>query len=122
MHAALTRILCRLLAVCLIGLPLQASAGLIGTDAAVDAAAARVQRDRLTTFLDRADVARRLEAYGLTSASAAERVAALSDAEVASLAREVDGAPAGGTSVGVAVVIGLVVLIVWTFYTTRPKS
>jgi hypothetical protein len=122
MPTTFTRILCRVLAVCLIALPLQASAGLVGTTQAIGAAAAHAQRDRLASFLQRSDVVRQLEAYGLSGEAAAERVASLSDAEVASLAGQVEQAPAGGASVGVAVLVALALFILWTVYTTSPKT
>jgi hypothetical protein len=79
---------------------------LSATEAAGDAAG----RARLEGFLARADVARVLEAWGVEPAEVQARVAALSDAEVASVARQLDRLPAAGGSV-VGPIIGALVFV-----------
>ena len=81
------RLVCRLLIVSMAALPLQAGAGLVGTEAAV---AAAVARDRVATLVARDDIAGQLASLGVSREEARARVAALSDAEVASLAGQLD--------------------------------
>jgi hypothetical protein len=94
-----------------------AHAALVGT-VEVLAAAPGAERARLATLLEREDLQRRLAALGADVDAARDRVAHLTDAEVARLNRTIDRAPAGGDALGVvvAVVVILVVtdLVGWT--------
>ena len=58
----------------LMGLPLTANAGIVSTDTTLTASAAEANRDRVTSFLARADVRAAMEARGVDSANATERV------------------------------------------------
>jgi hypothetical protein len=89
------------------GVPLPAYAGIVSTDTVV----AGAERERLTSLLERGEVRARLEALGVDPAKARQRVAALSDAEAAQLAAQLDELPAGGIDIlGAAVLIFLVLL------------
>src|SRR6266850_4482392 len=91
-----------------LGLPLPSRAAIVGTDAALVAA----QRDRVATMLDRGDVRAQLEAHGVRQADVKARVAALTDAEVAQLAGQLDSLPAGGEGIIGAIVIVFLVLLI----------
>jgi hypothetical protein len=108
MTGRLRRVVAGLLIVCIgsIGAPLQAHAGIVGTDTVV----AGGERERLTSLLERGEVSARLEALGVDPAKVRDRVAALSDGEAAQLAAQLDELPAGGDVLGVAVLIFLVLL------------
>jgi hypothetical protein len=93
----------------LMGMPLTAQAGMVGTEEVITAASA-TDREKVTSFLEREDVRSALEAQGLNSAVATERVKAMSDAEVAQLASRVDQAPAGGV-IGALLTIFIVLLV-----------
>jgi hypothetical protein len=88
------------------------AAPLIGT---ADVAAAQAPVDghaRLEATLARADVVQALQARGVSVDQARERVAALSDAEAAHVADQIDQAPAGSADViGVIVFIFVLLLI-----------
>ncbi len=93
-----------------------AQAALVGTEQAVKAArsdaSVAAARQRLATLLQRDDVAGKLSQYGVDTAQARERVAALSDDEVLQLTNRIDSLPAGGTDVlGIALVVFIVLLI-----------
>lgn len=113
MSMSFIRLISRLLVVCLIGLPFQVSAGMIGTDQAVSAAQAQAARGIVLSQINRADVAGQLQSLGLTPKVAAERVAALTDVEVAKLAGQIESLPAGASSGGVILLILIGVLIWW---------
>lgn len=81
---------------------------LIGTE---QAAAAQAGRALLEQTLSRADVVAGLQARGVSADAARERVAALTDAEAAHVAAQIDQAPAGGDALGVIVTIFVVLLI-----------
>jgi hypothetical protein len=81
--------------------PLPAHAGMVTTHEALD-------RDRITSVLDRADE----QAYGVSPSEVKARIAALTDAEAAELAARIDSLPAGGIGIiGAILVVFLVLLI-----------
>ncbi|HWA36558.1 MAG TPA: PA2779 family protein [Burkholderiales bacterium] len=90
----------------------QVHAGMIATDAAVQGA----ERNRLNTLLERPEVAQQLEKMGISAADARDRVAAMTDAEVASVAGKIDSAIAAGamsnTDLIIVLLIVLLILIV----------
>lgn len=79
-----------------------ARAELIGTQQllqpqpAADAATLAKDRQTLENFIARADVQAKLEQMGLSREVTQQRLAALSDAEVAQLASKIDSMPAAG--------------------------
>lgn len=109
MTSMFTRFICRMLAAAMIVLPFHAQAGVIGTGEAV-AADAQAARAAVAGFVSRGDVASQLQALGLSAQAASERVAALSDAEVASLAGRIEALPAGGIA-GILPFLAAVLLI-----------
>jgi len=90
------------------GQPLAAAPALIGTE---QAAAAQPGRVLLEQTLSRADVVAGLQARGVSVDAARARVAALTDAEAAHVAAQIDQAPAGGDALGVILTIFIVLLI-----------
>jgi hypothetical protein len=74
--------------------------------------AAQPGRALLEQTLQRADVVSALEARGVSVQAARERVAALTDAEAAHVAAQIDAAPAGaGDVLGVIVFIFVLLLV-----------
>lgn len=115
MKSGFARALCRLLVALVIWTPFQvAHAGMIGTDQAVSTAS---QADRSTVlgFVTRADVASQLQSLGLDTATAKDRVAALSDAEVQSLASSIQSAPAGADAAGILLLLVVIGVIWWVW-------
>src|SRR5262245_31091860 len=105
MKSVWTRTLCRLLVALMIWTPYQfATAGMIGTEQ-VAPAATQADRDTVLGFLSRGDVQSRMQSMGVDSKSAQERVAAMSDQEVQSLAAQINTMPAGAMSDAWAVVL-----------------
>ena len=93
------------------GVPLQAYAGVISTDQAI-ATGQHMQRiERLQEMLAREDVQQELVLRGVDPADASERVAALTEEELASLAGQIDNLPAGGDAIAVLGVVFLVLLV-----------
>jgi hypothetical protein len=93
------------------GFPLQAYAGVIGTDQAIAAGQHAQRIERLQEMLAREDVRQELVSRGVDPADASERVAALTEEELASLAGQIDKLPAGGDAVAVLGVVFLVLLV-----------
>jgi len=115
MKSAWAKTICRLLVVLMIWTPYQiAHAGMIGTDQVVTAS---TPSDRATVldFLSRAEVANQLQALGLDASSAKDRVAAMTDGEVAFLAGRVQNLPAGGDTAGVLLLILIVAAVWWVW-------
>jgi hypothetical protein len=90
-------------------LPMPAQAAMVGTDSVL-ASDRPDDRYRIATLLNRADVRAQLAAYGVSPADVQARVAAMTDAEAAHLAAEIDKQPAGGI-IGAIVLVFLVLLV-----------
>jgi len=97
------RLVASLLIVALV-LPLPTQAGMVATQEALD-------RVRIASLIDRADVRAQLLAYGVDPTQLKARVAALTDAEAAELADRIDSLPAGGMSIVGAIVLVFLVLL-----------
>jgi hypothetical protein len=95
-----------LLITCLVGLGLPVHAGMLPTDAS------NPDRVRVLSVLERGDVQARLQANGVNPADVKARVAAMTDAEVAQLAGQIDSAPAGGTDVLGFILVVFVILLI----------
>ena len=105
----------RLLIVLMVWTPYQiAHAGMIGTDQ-VATASSQADRNAVLGFVTRADVAGQLQSLGLDSASAKDRVAAMTDAEVTYLAHQIESLPAGGDTAGVILLILVIAAIWWVW-------
>ena len=120
MSTLFVRLVSRLLIVCMIGLPFQAHAGLIGTDEVISAAQAAAARDTVASFLNRSDITGQLQVLGLSAKDAKDRVAALTDAEVAKLAGQIESLPAGAGGDGAALLA--ILLIVWFVWWLATKK
>ena len=117
MKSVWARIFCRLLVALMIWTPYQIStAGMIGTDQVVSASSAQADRAAVLGFVNRGDVARQLQSLGIDPKSAQERIAALSDQEVRSLAGKIDSLPAGADSSDWAIgilVVAVIAVVAW---------
>lgn len=86
----------------------QVQAGMIATEQAIPG-----ERARLDTLLERPGVAQQLEKMGIPAEQARARVAAMSEAEVASIAGRLDSAIAAGamSNTDLIIVLAIVLLI-----------
>ena len=91
-----------------LGLQAPAAAGIVGTADAVAAVQQQDHRAAVQGVLARADVREQMVTLGVDPAEVEARIAALTDAEVATLATRIEGAPAGGDAL---VVIGIVFVV-----------
>jgi hypothetical protein len=108
--------ICRLLIALMVWTPYQiATAGMIGTDQVV-ASSPQADRTTVLNFLNRGDVANKLQSLGLDPATAKDRVGAMSDQEVQALAGRIDAMPAGASDAGVLLLIILIAAAVWWFW------
>lgn len=97
------RMLSMLVVLLLTALP--AHAGMIETQQLL------TQRAQVDAFLAREDVQRELQAYGVSPAEAAVRVASLTEAEVQELSSRIDSLPAGG-DIGLLELLLIILIIV----------
>lgn len=88
-----------------------AIAAVIGTDEAIAIEQGRASADDFVALFARTDVRQQLEALGVNPEQAAERVAALSEQELAEIQRSLDDMPAGGSALAVIGVVFLVLII-----------
>ncbi|MGQ0652538.1 MAG: PA2779 family protein [Betaproteobacteria bacterium] len=102
-------ILCRILIALMIWTPYQiAQAGMIGTEQFASTTS-QADRANLINLLNRADVSRQLQMFGIDATAAKDRVNAMTDQEVSDLNSRIAALPAGGVSDGAVVL--LVILI-----------
>lgn len=95
------------------GFPLSARAGMITTQAAINAQGSPqrlADLNRVEATLARADVRARLQTLGVNPADAAARAATLPDTDLARLAKGLDKLPAGGDA-GILALVGFVFLV-----------
>lgn len=114
MKSATIRMVCHFLMVSMLLLPFQTiHAGMIGANEASAAASAQADRASVLSVINRSDVAGQLQTLGLDPQTAKDRVAAMTDEEVRSLAGNLDSLPAGALSNwGWAAVI-IIAIVIW---------
>lgn len=116
MKSVWARTLCRLLMVLMVWAPVQyANAGMIGTDQ-VASVASQADRDTVLQFLGRADVASQLQSLGVDPSAAKDRVAALTDQEVRSLAGRIQSLPAGADSGAILLIVVIAFAVWWIWF------
>lgn len=118
MKFAAIRMVCRFLVLSMMLLPFQTiQAGMIGTDQMASVASAQADRASVLSLLNRSEVASQLQALGLDPKLAKDRIAAMTDEEVRSLAGQLNSLPAGaGDGWWIAAVIIVGVVIWWAYY------
>jgi len=96
-----------------LSLPLQPTyAGMVETEKVAASAQSQTERERIRTFLDRADVRKELQTQGVDANTANARVAALTDEEVHKIAGKLDQMPAGGSDIlGILLTIFIILLL-----------
>lgn len=115
MKSTMTSMLCRFLAIAMMMLPFQTGqASMIGTDQVTSAATVQLDRNTVLNFLNRAQTAEQLQSMGVDSQTALDRVAAMTDDEIGTLAGKINAAPAGADGGGLVLLI-LVVFFIWYF-------
>lgn len=70
-------------------------AELVETEAMAAPSQVELEREKIRSFVERANVKERLEAMGVSGLVTADRVAALSEQEVHAMAERIEGMPAG---------------------------
>lgn len=95
-----------------VGFTQSVQAAIVSTEQVVTAAAAEQNRAKVAATFERADVQAELKKMGVSTDEARARVAAMSDAEAASVANKIDSLPAGGDGIVGAIVFIFVLLLV----------
>jgi hypothetical protein len=95
-----------------VGFTQSVQAAMVSTEQVVTAAAAEQNRAKVAATFERADVQAELQKMGISADEARARVAAMSDAEAASVANKVDSLPAGGDGIVGTIVFLFVLLLV----------
>lgn len=101
--------LCSALLLTMTALP--ASAAMVGTDRVLGNATLEADRTELISMIEREDVREQLSAMGVDPDAAQERVARMTDAEVAQLKDRIGELPAGQDALGVILVVFIVFVI-----------
>lgn len=88
-----------------------ASAAVVDTDTVIEAQQQQYDREQLKALLDDEQVQKKLTALGVDKAEVEQRIDAMTPAELAQLNDHMDSMPAGGSVLGVLLVIFLVFVI-----------
>ena len=116
MSSKMKKMTCRVLVVSLLALSFQtANAGMIGADQAAAAGAAQTDRGMVLSYLDRAETVAQLQSQGIDPTMARERVAAMTDQEVRTMAQDMQTAPAGAMSGAGWLAVIVIAAAVWYF-------
>ena len=115
-----------LLVICMAWTPFSLQASMIGTEQVLVSSQQQEDRDKVHRFVQRADVTKQLESYGVSSAAAQERVNALTPDEINQLAGNIDSLPAGAATELtltastwlIVAIFALIVFLVWY----RPRT
>jgi hypothetical protein len=94
-----------------LGMQAPAAAGVVGTAEAIAARQDEGARALVDATLARADVRAQLEGMGVDPGAIEGRLDALSEAEIATLAGQIEQAPAGGDALAVIGVVFVVLII-----------
>ncbi|WP_029936289.1 DUF6627 family protein [Thiomicrospira pelophila] len=90
-------------------MPLQAA--MVSTDEVISTQQAQMDREALATVLDRADVQEKLVAMGVTVGDVEQRIALMTDAEVAQLNQQIADLPAGADVVSILVLLFVIFVV-----------
>ena len=114
------RMVCRFLVFSMMMLSFQTvQAGMLGTDQVASATNAQADRNAVLGVISRSEIASQLQAMGLDPKAAKDRIAALTDEEVRTLAGQLDSLPAGADSgwwIAAVIVVGV---LIWYMYYRR---
>ena len=119
MKSTFVQMICRLLIASLIVLPFQAAlAGVIGTSQAAAASSAQADRAAVLAVMSRTEVQTLLQERGVDPKAATDRVNAMTDAEVHTMAQQLDTAAAGaarnsGWGWAAVIIIGIIIWYNW---------
>lgn len=106
------RMIASALVVSMLGLTAPVQAAMLPTESVLSASQSQQQRDAVASFMAREDVRQQLQQFGVDPQQASERVAALSDAEIADLNGKIADLPAAGSDVlGVLLFLFILLLV-----------
>lgn len=94
-----------------LGFAQSAHAGVVGTQAAIEAGERTARLERIDAVLARDHVQQQLVRFGVDPADARQRIANLNDRELAALEQRMDELPAGAGAVEVLGIVLLVLLV-----------
>jgi hypothetical protein len=96
--------------ICLIVAPVQAA--MVDTASILHQHSNDLARQKVQQFMERQDVTRQFQAWGVDADEARARVASLNDQEINMLASKINEMPAGGDGLGVLLAIAVVAFVV----------
>lgn len=96
-----------------------AQAEMLGTEAAISKYTALADRDVLMAELQRADIQTQIVALGVDPAEAQARLAALSDAEIATILTQMENDNAGADIIGTLFTVFVILLVTDVFCFTQ---
>jgi len=93
------------------GVVVPAQATMIGTAEILSVQDDALARQKVCQFLEREDVVRHLQAWGVNAGEAQSRVDAMTHEEIRMLAAKIDQMPAGGDALGLIVAVSIIAFV-----------
>ena len=93
------------------GVVVPAQATMIGTAEILSVQDDALARQKVCRFLEREDVVRHLQAWGVNAGEAQSRVDAMTHEEIRMLAAKIDQMPAGGDALGLIVAVSIIAFV-----------
>jgi hypothetical protein len=93
------------------GVVVPAQATMIGTAEILSVQDDALARQKVCRFLEREDVVRHLQAWGVSAGEAQSRVDAMTHEEIRMLAAKIDQMPAGGDALGLIVAVSIIAFV-----------
>jgi len=90
-------------------------AGIVGTDQLINATQVQSDREKVLNFVSRTNVQQQLVTLGANPRTAQDRVAAMTDEEVRTVAGQLDTLPAGGANGWAIAGVLLVIAAIWYY-------
>jgi hypothetical protein len=93
------------------GVVVPAQATMIGTAEILSVQDDALARQKVCQFLEREDVVRHLQTWGVSAGEAQSRVDAMTHEEIRMLAAKIDQVPAGGDALGLIVAVSIIAFV-----------
>jgi hypothetical protein len=113
MNNAVIRFFSRILIVTMLAFPFQSYAAMTSTEQVASAVQMQAARDQVRNFINRTDVSSQLQALGLDSATAKDRVASMTDAEISTITGKINALPAGASDGGALLLLIAIVVVIY---------
>lgn len=111
-----------MLSAAIVAAPMALHADMVDTPTILSHEERSTQMELVETFMARDEVRSQMEAMGVESGLAAERVASLTDSQLQRLAMNIENAPAGSGALGIVVTVLVIIVLLEILGITNMSS